>query len=96
MKGSKGYRRKTRNLKVKPRNRGKPKIRNYLQEFNEGDKVVIKINPSYQRIPHPRFNSRIGKVAGKQGRAYYVQIRDGDKNKKVLVTPEHLTSVNNK
>ncbi|OYT54704.1 MAG: 50S ribosomal protein L21e [Candidatus Altiarchaeales archaeon ex4484_2] len=96
MKGSKGYRRKTRNLKVKPRNRGKLKIRNYLQEFDEGDKVVININPSYQKIPHPRFNSKVGAVSGKQGRAYYVQIRDGNKNKKVLVTPEHLISLTNK
>jgi len=91
MKGSKGYRRKTRNLRVKPRDKGKSKIRNYLREFSDKDKVIIKIDPSYQKIPHPRFNSKIGEISGKQGRAYYVKIKDGAKNKKVLVNPEHLT-----
>ncbi len=93
MKGSKGYRKGTRNLRVRLRDKGKTKIRDYLREFSEGDKVAIKINASYQKIPHPRFNGRIGEVAGRQGRAYYVKIKDGNKDKKVLVTPEHLISL---
>ena len=91
MKGSTGYRRNTRNLRVKLRDKGKIKIKDYLQEFSEGDTVAIKINPRYQKIPHPRFHGRIGKISGRQGRAYYVEIMDGDKEKKLLVTPEHLS-----
>ncbi|HDN83803.1 MAG TPA: 50S ribosomal protein L21e, partial [Candidatus Altiarchaeales archaeon] len=87
---SKGYRRRTRNLRVKPRDRGKISIRRYLQEFKEGDLVSISIDPRYQNIPHPRFNGKTGRVVGKQGRAYYVEIKDGNKIKRPLITPEHL------
>ncbi|RLI91906.1 MAG: 50S ribosomal protein L21e [Candidatus Altiarchaeales archaeon] len=90
MKGSKGYRRGTRNLRVRSRDRGKIKIRRYLQEFKEGDLVSISIDPRYQVIPHPRFRGRSGRVVGRQGRCYYVEIRDGNKRKRLLVAPEHL------
>ncbi|MEM4347171.1 MAG: 50S ribosomal protein L21e [Candidatus Altiarchaeota archaeon] len=93
MKGSHGMRRRTRNLKVNPRDRGKINIKRYLKKFNEGDTVAIDIDPRYQAIPYPKFQGRSGKVVGKQGRAYYVLIKDGRKEKKILVTPEHLTSL---
>ncbi len=93
MKGSHGYRRRTRNLRVKPRDRGKIKISKYLQKFTEGETVSISINPTYQAIPHPRFNGKSGKVVGKQGRCYHVEIRDGNKKKDILVAPEHLNAL---
>jgi len=93
MKGSKGYRHKTRNLRVETRDRGKVKIRQYLQEFNEGDMVSIAINPSFQAIPHPRFRGKSGRVVGRQGRAYYIEIKDKNKEKRILVTPEHLVGL---
>ena len=93
MKGSKGYRRRTRNLKVEPRDRGKIKISRYLQKFEEGDLVSISIDPSYQAIPHPRFKGRSGRITGKQGRCYYVNITDGNKKKSLIVAPEHLKPV---
>jgi len=90
MKGSHGIRRRTRQFKVAPRDKGKASIRARLQTFTEKDSVSIKLNPSYQNIPHPRFNGRTGRVVGQQGRAYFVEIVDGQKRKKILVTPEHL------
>lgn len=90
MKGSNGVKRRTRNLRVKPRDRGKVKIRQVLSKYEEKDNVSIHINPSQQNIPHPRFNGRVGKVVGSQGRAYFVEVQDGRKTKKILVTPEHL------
>jgi len=78
-------------LRVRSRDRGKIRIARYLQEFKEGDLVSISIDPRYQAIPHPRFKGRTGKVAGRQGRCYYVEIRDGNKRKRLLVAPEHLT-----
>lgn len=90
MRRSDGYRRKTRNLRITPRQRGKTRIRSILASFDQDETVSIKINPSRQNIPHPRFNGRVGKVIGKQGRAYYVSVKDGGKTKKLLVTPEHL------
>ena len=90
MRSSNGIRRKTRGLRIKPKDRGKIKIRKVLAKFDDDEKVAIKISPNHQNIPHPRFNGRVGKVVGKQGRAYYVAIMDGSKSKKILVTPEHL------
>jgi large subunit ribosomal protein L21e len=90
MKGSRGYRRRTRRLSVKPRDKGKASIRSRLQKFDDDDTVSIRINAAYQNIPHPRFNGRTGKVVGKQGRAYFIEVVEGSKAKMVLVTPEHL------
>jgi large subunit ribosomal protein L21e len=93
MKGSEGYRRRTRSLRVKPRDRGKVRIRARMQRFGEQERVSLKINPFYQNIPHPRFNGRTGTVVGRQGRAYFVEIVDGGKTKRIIVTPEHLKRV---
>ena len=93
MKGSGGYRRRTRNLRVKPREKGKASIRATLQRFGAADRVSIKINPSSQSMPHPRFNGRTGRIVGSQGRAYFVEVADGGTSKKILVAPEHLRRV---
>jgi large subunit ribosomal protein L21e len=93
MKGSHGARRRTRAFKVHVRDKGKINIRQYLTEFAEGETVSIAINPRFQAIPHAKFQGRTGKIVGKQGRAYYLQVRDGTKTKKILVSPEHLKAV---
>ena len=80
-------------MRITPRHRGKTSIRSVLQTFGDDDRVAIRINPHYQSIPHPRFNGRTGTVVGSQGRAYYVEIIDGEKRKRILVSPEHLRRV---
>jgi large subunit ribosomal protein L21e len=93
MKGSHGYRRRTRGLKVEGRDKGKVNIKKYMRDFSENDRVAINIDPTYQNIPHPRFQGRSGKVVGKQGRAYFIEIFDGSMEKKILVNPEHLNAL---
>jgi len=93
MKGSGGYRRRTRNIKVPLREKGKVKIRRYLQNFEMDDMVSISIDPSYSSIPHPRFRGKCGKIVGKQGRSYYVRIKEGKKIKHILTSPEHLVKI---
>lgn len=93
MKGSSGYRRGSRGLRIRTRDKGKIRIIRYMKEFKDNDRVSISIDPSYQSIPHPRFQGRGGRIVGKQGRAYYVQIRDGKKEKRILVSPEHLVAL---
>ena len=90
MRGSHGHRRRTREIKVDIRDRGKVYIRRQLQQFSENDVVALSINPGYQTIPFSRFKGYTGKVVGRQGRAYYVAFTEGSKTKKVLVNPEHL------
>lgn len=92
MKRSKGTRQGTRKiLRKNPSDRGLIPINKALQEFDEGEKVKINIEPSVQKgQPHRRFHGRTGKVKGKQGSAFIVKVKDGGKEKKVITRSEHL------
>ncbi|MEM5843674.1 MAG: 50S ribosomal protein L21e [Candidatus Aenigmatarchaeota archaeon] len=93
VKKSRGLRTKTREkLRQKPGYR--PAITKFLQEFNKGQRVVIVQEPSsHKGMPHPRFKGRVGKVIGKRGKSYIVEITDGNKVKKIISRPEHLKAV---
>ncbi|EMA23552.1 50S ribosomal protein L21e [Haloarcula sp. NS06] len=78
-------------LKNKPRDRGTSPPQRAVEEFDDGEKVHLKIDPS---VPngrfHPRFDGQTGTVEGKQGDAYKVDIVDGGKEKTIIVTAAHL------
>ena len=82
-----GARRKTRSkLRKKARESGKLSVSKYFQVFNIGESVYLVANPTVQRgMFHPRFHGLQGKVVGKKGACYEVQIKDGGKTK-VLVS----------
>jgi large subunit ribosomal protein L21e len=92
MRKSKGYRAKTRTLlKKKPREKGKIGLSKILREYASGDKVVIKIDSSVHKgMPHRRYHGRIGVIAEKRGRAYVVNVTQGNTTKQIIVRPEHL------
>ena len=78
-------------LSNKPRDRGTSPPQRSIAEFDEGQKVHLKLDPSVRdgRF-HPRFNGHTGEVLGKQGSAFKVQITDGGKQKTLVVTAAHL------
>lgn len=78
-------------LSNKPRERGTSPPQRAVQEFDEGQKVHLKIDPSVRdgRF-HPRFNGQTGEVVGKQGRAFQVRISDRGKEKTLIAKPAHL------
>ena len=79
-----------------PRQKGKVSIRKFLQKFKEGDKVTLLAESAYQKgIYFRRFHGRIGIVTGKQGTCYYIDIKDINKAKRVLVHPVHLKRLEN-
>ncbi len=89
---SRGSRSKTRyKLKKSIRvSRANP-ITKKIQVFSEKDLVHIIIDPSVHKgQPHPRFHGKTGKVAEKRGRAYIIDVNDGNKAKKLIIRPEHL------
>ena len=92
---SHGFRVNTRGeLKKSRRTRGLTPITHSLWTFEEGQRVVIYIDPSIQNgMPHPRFHGQAGIVVGTQGRSYKVEIKDGGKKKILLSSPEHLKKV---
>ena len=89
---SKGYRAKTRSLlRRKPREKGKTGLSKILHEYTSGEKVVVKIDPSVHKgMPHRRYHGRIGVIAKKRGRAYIVNVTQGEATKQIIVRPEHL------
>ncbi|WP_226479651.1 50S ribosomal protein L21e [Natrinema amylolyticum] len=84
-----------RKLANDPRDRGTSPPQRAIQEYEEGEKVHLKIDPS---IPdgrfHPRFDGHTGEVVGKQGDAFKVEIVDGGKEKTLLVTAAHMRAQN--
>ncbi len=90
-----GSRRKTRyELQKHKREKGKISISRYFQKFKDGDKVVIKIDPSVQKgVFHPRFHGKAGVIKGKKGSCYEVLIKDLKKQKTILVHPIHIRKV---
>ena len=74
MRHSRGFRARSRQ-KLKG---GRFSIREALQDFNEGDKVRIKINPAIHKgMPYPRFQGSIGTVTEKRGGSFLVELRSG-------------------
>jgi len=90
VKKSRGFRAKTR-FKIRQKVAYRPTITKFLQEFRCGQGVVIVQEPSsHKGMPHPRFKGVTGKIVEKRGKAYIVEILDGNKAKKLVSRPEHL------
>jgi len=88
---SHGPRRRTRE---KFRIRGKISVNRFIRKFNIGDKVVIDIvSSSLNGIPFKRFQGLSGNVIEKRGNAYLIEIKDGNKTKKILANSEHLKTI---
>ncbi|PWR76123.1 50S ribosomal protein L21e [Methanospirillum stamsii] len=87
-----GPRKKTRyKFKKDLRERGVLPVTRVIQKFEIGQKVHIVCEPSIQKgMPHRRFHGKTGSVIGQRGRAWLVEIRDGNKNKMVISRPQHL------
>lgn len=91
---AKGFRRRTRD-KLRKSPKEKNTVNRFLEEFSEGERVLIKIEPSsHKAMPHPRFKGKSGVVRGKRGSSYIVEIKDGGLNKDIITTPEHLRHIN--
>lgn len=90
---SRGFRQGTRKkLSKKPYERSPITI--FLQNFEEGQNVVIFQEPSSHRgMPFPRFKGKSGVVVGKRGNSYIVRIADGNKVKTIISRPEHLKAI---
>ncbi|MCB9359182.1 50S ribosomal protein L21e [Candidatus Woesearchaeota archaeon] len=87
-----GKRRKSRAKIRRPsQERGRIPITKHMQTFEEGEKVQLKAEPSYQAgLYHLDFHGKVGIIAGKQGTCYRVAITDGKKVKNLIVHPVHL------
>ncbi len=91
-----GKRRKSRYTMTKePRAHGKFSITRFFQKFNTGDKVVLKIDPIFQKgdfVPR-RFEGKVGNITGMQGKCYRIEIADMNKDKILIIHPMHLKRI---
>lgn len=88
-----GYRTKTRRLyKKKCRARGLPGLSRFMVDYENGDKVDIIGDPSFQKrgLPHRRFFGKTGVIVGSRGRCYEVDVKDGNKTKTLFIGREHI------
>ncbi len=90
-----GMRRKTRNkLKKRPEEKGKISVREYFKKLEQGQAVLLKAEPAVQTgMFKPRFYGKAGIVAGQQGECYKVKIKDGSREKLLIVHPIHLRKI---
>jgi large subunit ribosomal protein L21e len=85
---SHGSRRRTRSLLRSHKKKG---LSSLLVDYSPNDKVVIKIDPSEVKgMPHRRFNGLVGTVTHVGRRAVEVDVKVGDKVKKLIARKEHV------
>jgi large subunit ribosomal protein L21e len=96
VKSSKGFRSRSRGTFTKHvRERGMPPVSRFLQPFEIGDRVVVRIEPSDPHgMPHPRYQGKVCVVLAKVGRAYRIAFTDGHKPKELIALPVHLRPAN--
>ncbi len=75
------------------RTRGKLQLSRYFQELNKGDFVAISRESAVQSNFQKRLQGITGLVEGRRGKVYIVKIKDGNKEKKILIEPIHLKKI---
>jgi large subunit ribosomal protein L21e len=66
----------------------------FVREFPEGTAVALDIRSNSPKgQPFRRFQGLTGKIIGRRGRAYIVAVKDGNKLKAIIASPEHLKAV---
>ena len=92
VKSSKGFRARTRgSFKKHVRERGMPPVSRFLQTFDIGERVIVRIESSEPHgMPHPRYQGRVATVRAQVGRSYLIAFLDGGKEKQLIAHPVHL------
>ena len=73
------------------RERGKFRFSEYFKSLKEGDKVAVVREMSENKDNFPeRIQGRVGKVVGKRGKSYIVNLKELKKEKQFIIKPIHL------
>ena len=90
-----GFRTGTRRKLKKP-HRAKFTVERYLRTFEPGQRVLIDLDPSSAKnMPHYRYKGKVGVVVRKRGQAYVISLKLGNKDKTLMIKPEHLRPAGN-
>lgn len=77
----------------KIREKGKISFSRYFQKFDEGDTAAVVKELSIPSSFPERLQGRTGKIQSKRGKAYFIKIKDQNKEKKFLIEPIHLRKI---
>lgn len=77
------------------RSRGKIPLSRFFTSFNKGDSVALVKELSVNSNVPDRMQGRTGKVLGKRGSSYVVEVNDLNMAKKFIVHPIHLKRIKN-
>ncbi len=87
---SMGPRRRSRRLKSEKR----LTVNDWIKDLKVGDIVHIDIKPSVHPVPHKRYQGKTGRIAEIRGKAYVVEVKLGNKTKKLILKPPHVKLAN--
>ena len=74
--------------------KGKLQVSKFVKKLEIGEMVQLVGQPSIVKgIYFRRFHGRTGTITGKQGECYKVHIKDGGKDKTLIVAAVHLNKV---
>lgn len=77
-----------------PRTKGKISLTRFFMPFKVGERAQLSAEPAVQKsLYHRRFHGRSGIVTAKRGACYELKLKDGNKEKMVIVHPVHLKKV---
>jgi large subunit ribosomal protein L21e len=91
-KRSRGFRSRSRHLlKKRAGTAGKIGLSRLLHNYAVNDKVRIIIDSAIHKgMPHRRFHGLVGRVSGRRGKSYLVEVPISGAVKNIIVRPEHI------
>jgi len=92
MGNSSGTRRKSRSaLSKRVREKGRIPLSRLLTRYEEGEKVVINIDPGvHKAMPHKRFQGKVALIVGTRGKAFILEIPQRKTVKTIITTAHHI------
>ena len=79
--------------KKSPNEKGKFKMTKMFHIYRNNDNVTIIRDVSFPANLPRRINGKVGKVVGKRGRHYIVELKDFNEKKHFIVDAVHLKTV---
>ena len=61
-----------------------------MQTFKSGERVHISIVPGQRASPHLKYRGKTGTIIEPRGSSYVIELKDGNKTKRVISSPIHL------
>lgn len=65
-------------------------VNDRVKTFENGERVLISLQPCFKGFPAPRYDGRHGKIVAKRGKSYVVRISDLGAKKDLIASPVHL------